>query len=55
LKQNKARDPNGKLESPPARGRGLKHLIFRGLRGFGKSPPARGRGLKQPDNLHSIW
>ena len=35
--------------SPPARGRGLKHLIGLGPGSLCLSPPARGRGLKQRD------
>jgi len=36
----------GVLESPPARGRGLKPTMDRALRIELLSPPARGRGLK---------
>jgi hypothetical protein len=42
------------LESPPARGRGLK-LIWRRIRKcLPMSPPARGRGLKQNSSLSNI-
>ena len=34
------------LSSPPARGRGLKHLSVISLLTYRMSPPARGRGLK---------
>ena len=33
-------------QSPPARGRGLKHLEKVVIGGLNVSPPARGRGLK---------
>ena len=38
---------NEAIESPPARGRGLKHKQEPEALGLDASPPARGRGLKQ--------
>ncbi len=34
-------------ESPPTRGRGLKHIGNGGIHNLIKSPPTRGRGLKR--------
>jgi len=35
------------IESPPARGRGLKRALVAGDADHARSPPARGRGLKR--------
>ena len=41
----------GAYPSPPARGRGLKLLLFVDESTWGGSPPARGRGLKLESRL----
>ena len=46
MKQRKLQHLDMALQSPPARGRGLKRVGYRDLRKLRRSPPARGRGLK---------
>jgi len=46
LKRENVKAIKEQNESPPARGRGLKHLLRLGGPPDGGSPPARGRGLK---------